>query len=203
MSQEPPDPGWYPPDPRYAQDPGWNEPTRPLDPYGPSVPEPTLPLPPYPSAPGPYPPAPSPYPYPGYSPYPQGYPPPAPYSRADQPSRKGVVSLCLAISALLISSVLSWIGGAALVALGRLDGLDPDAADLDPALLSQSVRLSYALVGQLVPTGLGISALVVGILACQHRNARGAGIVGIIASVLAPAISFGVFFLAILPIYQA
>lgn len=202
MSQDPWDPGGHRPDPRRSQDPSWEEPTRQLGaPY-----EPTLP----------YPPVPSQQPWSSQSPY-QSTPyqasapsqPSAPgwsWMPPEERSAKGTVSLCLAIIAVVISSILSWIGGMSMARLIMTDdeswGDDIDYATLDPATEAEFMKSVYMFLGQLVPTGLGIAALVIGILACQHRSSRGTGIAAIIISVLAPMVSCFVFVVAMVPILE-
>lgn len=204
MSQDPRDPGYYRPEPRRPQDPGWEEPTRPLDAPGAHQ---------YPSSSPrsegfdpfrphlPHQPDPLGQPYLSYPPAAAHWswaPPP------EQRSAKGTVSLCLAITALLISCILSWTGGMAMARFMMMDDgsweEDADYQTLDPTASTELMRSTYALLGQLVPTAVGIAALVVGILACQHRSSRGTGIGAIIISVLAPMVSCFVFLMAMLPV---
>lgn len=204
MSQDPWGPGGHQSDPRRSQDPGWDEPTRQLGaPY-----EPTLPYPPGPSqqqwsSQSPY--QPQPFVYQASAP---SQPPEAGWSWTppEERSAKGTVSLCLAIIAVVISSILSWIGGMSMARLIMMDDgswdQDVDYATFDPTTEAEFMRSVYTFLGQLVPTGLGIAALVIGILACQHRSSRGTGIAAIIISVIAPMLSCFVFIVAMVPILE-
>ncbi len=129
--------------------------------------------------------------------------PPAPQQR----SRQGAVALCMAVGALLVSSILSWIGGTAMARMLSLDDDNwydnEDYQGFDPATDAQFVKAGWVMAAQILPTLLGIAALVLGIVACQKENSRTLGILAIIASVLAPVLSFCVFLMAMLPYLES
>ncbi|MDN6512435.1 MAG: YppG family protein [Acidipropionibacterium jensenii] len=184
MSQDPRDPGWSPPhDPQYSQNScdSSSEGYQSYPPEQPYLPE---------------------QPYPVDQPYSPG-PQQTPVSRFEKRSAKGVISLCLVLCALGISLMLSWIAGTAMAASRRLRSPDfdsaPDDGSLVPSAADEFLKGAFTLVLQLVPTALGIAALVVGILACKHRNSKRLGIVAIIISVLAPVVSALLFMIAMAP----
>lgn len=168
-----PDPAWQPPSPLPPQDAPVQNPYRPN-----------------PHAPAPY--------FPSANP-PWGAPGYAVAPPAERHSSKGVVAICLVGAAIVISFILSWTGGQAIVDLYRLTDITlasggdyPDTAATDGPFM----KLGLTLLGQVVPSGLGIAGLIVGALAIRHRNARALGVVSLVLAVLAPFLSFGVLVLA-------
>lgn len=152
----------------------------------------------------------SPYPTNPYAAAPSALPPlneawgTSPYGpgTGEQRSGTGVVAICLVGAALVVSFILSWISGRAIVDLSRITGVSlgsggdfPDTAATDSA----NLRLGLTVLGQVIPTGLGIAGLVVGIVALKFRNARSLGITSIVLAVLAPFLTSGVLILAAAP----
>lgn len=162
-----------------------------------------------PYTPGQPPQGPDPYPSNPYDPYQPGpYQPSAdqawgiPTGPADRPSRTGIAAICLVAAALVVSFFLSWFSGQAIVDLYHITGLSlsseqdyPDTSATDSAL----TRLGMTFLAQVIPTGLGIAGIIVGILALKYRAARATGIGAIVLGVLAPFLSLGVMMLAAAP----
>ena len=175
-------------------------------PQPPVPPQPTWP--PVPPASAPQPAAPAPYPPAGYGAaayappgYAAGY---AAYS-AEPPRRPagapglGLIALVAAVAAVLISIVLSATTGfaAAESAMRHAIGVSPEGLEnlSDEQLLGllSPVRdlVPWAEIGFWVGTGLGIWAIVQGIVAIVKRRGRGLGIAAVIVGALGP-IAYGV-----------
>ncbi|AXE39029.1 hypothetical protein [Acidipropionibacterium virtanenii] len=121
---------------------------------------------------------------------------------AEERSIKGIVAICLVGAALVVSFILSWVSGLAIVDLYNITGVTlssegdfPDTSATDSAY----VHLGMAMLGQLIPTGLGIAAIIVGAMAIRFRNARALGISAIVLAVLAPFLSVSAMMLAAAP----
>lgn len=188
-----PDPSWSGPgsaaadQPRTAQ-PDWGDPNRSGPAWQPSSPEPVQN--PYLDAyaPAPYAPAAnSSWAGPGYA------------HPAEQHSSKGVVAIWLVGAAIVISFVLSWVGGQAIVDLYHLTGItlssDADYPDTS-ATDGPFMKFGFTILLQAIPSGLGIAGLIVGALGIRYRNAKALGIVSLVLAIVAPFLSFGVMLIA-------
>jgi len=123
-----------------------------------------------------------------------------PYSGVvdDPRSKRGMVSMGLALGALVISLVLSW-----LCARGYVDILE--ATDLDsvqngnipPGLEGAAVKMTLGMLGQIVPTGMGIAAFIMALTSMKYPSQKGKAIIGLIVSIVAPIVSF-IFWIVLL-----
>lgn len=118
---------------------------------------------------------------------------------AEQHSSKGVVAIWLVGAAIVISFILSWIGGQAIVELYHLTGITisssgdyPDTSATD----GPYTKLGLTVIFQVIPSGLGIAGLIVGALGIRHSNSRALGIVSLILAIVAPFLSVGVMLIA-------
>jgi hypothetical protein len=141
-------------------------------------------------------------PYPAQSPtqpYPGQYPAQY-YAGASQQSKTlGVVAFVAGLVVTVVSPIVSAVSGATLGHLvkpgdGFSAGFAAGANSHDP----QTALIGLLIVAQLlVGSGLGIWALVQGIIAVRRRRGRGWGIAAIVLAAAAPVISFIVYIVAI------
>ena len=132
---------------------------------------------------------------------PQAYPvgAPAPYY-GTAPSRSaalGVVAFVAALVAFILSPIVSGITGSTLgttlpVGAGFSGGFQA-GADNPHAVVTGLLIVAQLVIG----SGLGIWAIVQGIIAIRSRRGRGWGIVAIVLAAVAPILSFIVYTAAI------
>ncbi|HSN43755.1 MAG TPA: hypothetical protein VLR88_06840 [Propionibacteriaceae bacterium] len=134
---------------------------------------------------------------------------PAPYGGANYPGIPtqqpgpawgglGLVSLIAAFVATAIGVVLSWVAGTnfadviAVIPPEALDGtgqIDPNYT-IDEATQTKLTTAAGAVLGMLVPSAIGLVALIMGAVAIAKQRGRAAGIVAIIVSIAAPIVCF-------------
>ena len=127
------------------------------------------------------------------APYQGGY---LPYPPTEAPSKgPGMTALILALLALAISLVLSVVCGMAygdvIEAMGTTE---INAEDIPDDLQGKMATAGLTVIGQIVPTIMGIIALVLSGRAMGRPGSKGLGILGLITALAAPVISFIVFF---------
>lgn len=101
----------------------------------------------------------------------------------------GMTSLILAAAAFVIGMILA-IWWAVIMAEYVL--LAAEGIDLEDQNVSEDVVLTAGLVqfGFLLPSLLGIGAIIFGIIAIVKKSARGLGIFGMILAIVAPVVCF-------------
>lgn len=115
-----------------------------------------------------------------------------PYAMVPQQAEqgKGVPSLILAASALLISLVISFFCAEAYKELFVLMGtFEVDTANIPPEAQALTTRAGMLVMAQGIPTVMGIIALVFGFMS-RGTQTKTAGVWGIIIAFAAPVISF-------------
>lgn len=131
-----------------------------------------------------------------YSPYAA----PAYYGDPAEDKGPGVTALVLGLVALGISLVLSIIGGMAYADIFRATGSSSfDSNTLPPELDGKVMTAGLTVLGQLVPTILGIIALVLSGRAMGRPGSKAMGVWALILALLAPVISFIVFLAVVMP----
>lgn len=103
-----------------------------------------------------------------------------------QRRRTGTVALVLAVTAVVASLVCSLVVG---VGLGPLEFRQQTGAPSphDSAMAGLYIALAWSNV---VWTGIGIWALVLGVTAIAKDRSRGAGIAAVVIAVVGPVVSF-------------
>ncbi|WP_203567112.1 hypothetical protein [Aestuariimicrobium ganziense] len=130
--------------------------------------------------------APSPYAANPYQPY--AYPT-GPVD--DGTSKKGALGLGMALSALVISLLLSWFTAKAYVDLMQAQGTaEMTTENLPPEQNAMLMRAGMGVLGQVLPTILGILGLIFSVQAMKIASQRSKGIVGLIVAIGAPIVSF-------------
>lgn len=129
--------------------------------------------------------------------------PVAPSSAVAAPrrSRLGNTALLLAVLATVIGSLFSAIAANAYNSVVKIAG----TTSYTSATLPEAARASENVFGmmslaQLVPTAVGITAIVMGIVAAAKRAEGGRGIGAILVAIAGPFVAFGVFLLVALPV---
>jgi hypothetical protein len=125
---------------------------------------------------------------------------PAPYSAAAptpapaKPKTLGTVAFVLALAVFVISLAVSVLNGMAAAPFADTRGglsYSTDLSSSDPAEAAVGIAsMAHILIGSL----LGITALVLGIIAAASNRGRALGIVGAVLAFLAPGLSLAVFF---------
>jgi hypothetical protein len=125
---------------------------------------------------------------------------PAPYSAAAptpapaKPKTLGTVAFVLALAVFVISLAVSVLNGMAAAPFADTRGglsYSTDLSSSDPAEVAVGIAsMAHILIGSL----LGITALVLGIIAAASNRGRALGIVGAVLAFLAPGLSLAVFF---------
>ncbi len=159
-----------------------------------------------PQQPGPYEP---PYAQPAPAPYSASDYPSNPYESyggpvfpADQPRAKtvGLIALLMAVAALLVSIGLDVASVPPVGTIMRETGSSSIDSESVPAhLQDEMAKFAGLMMAQIIPSLLGIAALIMGIVATAQRRGRGYGIGAIITSLAAPIISFTVFVIMLMP----
>lgn len=133
----------------------------------------------------------SPSPYQSYAPY---------YGTPPANAGPGRTALILAGAALGISLILSIVGGLAYQRLFRATGgTDIDTDNPPPGTEGDLMVAGLTVLGQVVPTILGIIALVLAGRAMGVPGSKGTGTTALITAIAAPVISFIVWFICIAP----
>ena len=101
--------------------------------------------------------------------------------------RLGVAALVIALVAAVGSVVSSAVVGSAVGPIEAIHG--PVPLDAHPSIVTAALGL---LGSQLFWGGLGLVALVLGVVAAATRRTRSAGIAGIVVAGLFPLVSLGV-----------
>ncbi|WP_125131578.1 hypothetical protein [Microbacterium sp. 10M-3C3] len=121
-------------------------------------------------------------------------PPPvdaAPRRREKGRATLGVVAFVVALLAIVVGSILTYIGGTRLGALAQYAQVTSEGATLDATNVPPEAQANAALGGILVVVGytvmavLGLWALIQGIVAAVRNRGRGWGIAAIVLAVLA------------------
>lgn len=99
----------------------------------------------------------------------------------------GILALVLAIVAAVVTPIVAGIMG---FEIGRRlpGGLDTTAPDFLSILSPARDQVLWAEISFWTGTILGIAAIVIGIIAIRKKQARGAGIAGLVVAVLGPII---------------
>jgi len=152
-------------------------------------------------------PAPNPFAAPGYAPAPYGppaaqpggYPPygwAQPAAPVQRSRRMGVTALVLAAAVFVLSIVASVVVG---MAAGPLATRTSTSFNFNTANLTEAQAEAFAPAGALMGlqlllgTAIGITALVLGIVAVATKRGRPFGIVAIVLAGAAPIVSFVVY----------
>lgn len=115
----------------------------------------------------------------------------APAARKKGPATLGVIAFIVALLAVVVGSILTYIGGVQVGALAQYAQLSSDGASIDPSTLPPEAQASAAMGGALVVVGytvmavLGLWGLIQGIVAAIRGRGRGWGIAAIVIAVLA------------------
>ena len=128
------------------------------------------------------------------------------YAAPQQAESKGpgVIAVVLAGVALVISLILSVVGAMAMAELYRqLGTTDIDNVPLTPDQENSMAVVGLTTLGQLVPTVLGIVALVLAGRAMGKPGSKGMGVFALIVALVAPVISFIVFMAIVMPAVPA
>lgn len=99
-----------------------------------------------------------------------------------------IMPLAFALGALVLSLVLSWFTYDAIREVTLLDG--PGNLDTKDALGKQ---IAIMMILQVLPTALGITAVVLAIKAINHPTTKRLGIFGLVIALVAPVISLAFF----------
>lgn len=130
-------------------------------------------------------------------------PPPPYYSAPPAPPRSralGVTSMAIAIAVFVLSNVASVVVGASAgpLATRTATSFTINSSDLTPDQAAAFAPVALLMGAQiLLGTILGITALVLGIIAAATKRGRAFGIVGIAVAAAAPIVSFLVYMVAI------
>lgn len=116
-----------------------------------------------------------------------------------QGKKLGITALILSIVALVMGVGLSIGVG---VYLGSFLSTVPNPADLDNAAVPDDVAVMAGLMmlGYIIPSLVGVAAIIFAIIAMVKKNARGMAIIGLIIAILAPIIA-GVTYLVVGTVY--
>ena len=132
--------------------------------------------------------------------YPYAYPAMTGYQEAPDKG-PGVTALVLALIALGISLILSVVGGLAYQSL--FEALGPDWANNSSTVpdeyQDELMTAGLTIFGQIVPTILGIVALVLAGRAMGKPGSKGMGVFALITALAAPVISFVVWAALVVP----
>ena len=141
-----------------------------------------------------------PYGAPAYPASPYAYPAMTGYQEAPDKG-PGVTALVLALIALGISLILSVVGGLAYQSL--FEALGPDWANNSSTVpdeyQDELMTAGLTIFGQIVPTILGIVALVLAGRAMGKPGSKGMGVFALITALAAPVISFVVWAALVVP----
>ncbi|MFJ6653025.1 hypothetical protein ACIQLJ_09555 [Microbacterium sp. NPDC091313] len=123
---------------------------------------------------------------------------PAPPAADAAPARRpkgratlGVVAFVVALLAVVVGSILTYIGGMQVGALAQYTQVTSEGASIDATTLPPDAQASAALGGALIIVGytvmavLGLWALIQGIIAAIRGRGRGWAIAAIVLAVLA------------------
>lgn len=123
----------------------------------------------------------------------------------DQPTtqRSGMVPLVLSLIALGLSLFLSWLCYSGFKGLVAVTGTtDLDSSTLPPEANGPLAKVMVGMIGQVVPSIIGLVAFILAIIATKDPSARTKAIIGLVISVLAPIVSFIAWFVMVSTIPQ-
>lgn len=124
----------------------------------------------------------------------------SPYYGAEPESKgPGATALIMGLVALAISLGLSVWGGYAYADIVRELGTDFDTENVPPHLEGKFSVFGMSFLAQIIPTILGIVALVLSGRAMGKPGSKGLGIFGLIVALTAPIVSFIVFMAIVIP----
>lgn len=129
----------------------------------------------------------------------------APYGAAPapapvKPSRLGLIGTVLAVSALVISVILSWLTGDALGHVLQITGTTTFNSDtIPPEALPHATRGTGLMLAQVIPSVLGLAGLICSAIGLGKPGPKTLAILGLVVAILAPMISFGVYIAGMAP----
>ncbi|UJP10579.1 hypothetical protein L2X99_02550 [Microbacterium sp. KUDC0406] len=124
-----------------------------------------------------------------------GYAPPPQVAKGS--SALGVVSLVLALIAVIVIPILGGVFGAQIGALAPDAFLNPSGGTTELSELSPArTQILWTEITFWVGTAVGVTAIVTGIIAAAKRRGRGMGITGLVLAVLGPVVFLLVFSIA-------